>query len=153
MKLNHLGKITQRVVVLTWWPVLSSFDQVCVMQGDWQQPLTWPGKTLYEYVLVFSFPIRYTGDAASQQQFPHAAYSGKGETQRSKSFQVSFLELQSHSIHIRPLFSSTSTSKKLLQYLSHRMFAARAWSIKCRRKEKLIAQFGGKLRDERFESN
>jgi len=33
------------------------------------------------------------------------------------------------------------------------MFAAHAWSIKCRRKEKLIAQFGGKLRDERFESN
>jgi len=29
---------------------------------------------------------------------------------------------------------------------------ARAWSIKYRRK-KLIAQFGGKLRDERFESN
>ena len=44
-------------------------------------------------------------------------------------------------------------SKKLLQYLLHRMFAARAWSIKCRRKEKLIAQFGGKLRDERFEPN
>ena len=51
------------------------------------------------------------------------------------------------------LFSSISTSKKLLQYLSHRMFAARVWSIKCRRKEKLIAQFGGKLRDERFEPN
>ena len=33
------------------------------------------------------------------------------------------------------------------------MFAVRAWSIKCRRKEKLIAQFGGKLRDERFEPN
>ena len=33
------------------------------------------------------------------------------------------------------------------------MFAARAWSIKCRRKEKLIAQFDGKLRDERFEPN
>jgi hypothetical protein len=31
------------------------------------------------------------------------------------------------------------------------MLAARAWSIKYRRKEKLIAQFGGKLRDERFE--
>jgi hypothetical protein len=28
------------------------------------------------------------------------------------------------------------------------MFAACTWSIKCRRKEKLIAQFGGKLRDE-----
>ena len=42
-------------------------------------------------------------------------------------------------------------SQKVLQYLSHRMFAACAWSIKCRRKEKLIAQFGGKLRDERFE--
>ena len=42
------------------------------------------------------------------------------------------------------------TSKKLLQYLSRRIFAARAWIIKCRRKEKLIAQFGGKLRDERF---
>ena len=36
---------------------------------------------------------------------------------------------------------------------THRMFAAHAWSIKCRRKEKLIAQFGGKLRDERFEPN
>ena len=33
------------------------------------------------------------------------------------------------------------------------MFAARAWIIKCRRKEKIIAQFGGKLRDERFEPN
>ena len=51
------------------------------------------------------------------------------------------------------VFSSTPISKKLLQYLSHRMFAARAWSIKCRRKDKLIAQFGGKLRDERFEPN
>ena len=30
--------------------------------------------------------------------------------------------------------------------------AIRAWSIKCRRK-KLIAQFGWKLRDERFEPN
>jgi len=53
----------------------------------------------------------------------------------------------------KPLFSFTPNSKKLLQYLSHRMFAARVWSIKCRRKEKLIAQFGGKLRDERFEPN
>ena len=51
------------------------------------------------------------------------------------------------------LFSSTPNFKKLLQYLSHRMFAARVWSIKCRRKEKLIAQFGGKLRDGRFKSN
>jgi len=33
------------------------------------------------------------------------------------------------------------------------MFAARAWSIKYRQKEKLIAQFGGKLRDERFKPN
>ena len=32
------------------------------------------------------------------------------------------------------LFSWTPKSKKLLQYLSHRMFAAYAWSIKCRRK-------------------
>ena len=55
--------------------------------------------------------------------------------------------------HLKPLFSSTQTSKKLLQYLSHRMFAARVWSIKYRRKEKLIAQFGGKLRDERFKPN
>ena len=54
---------------------------------------------------------------------------------------------------IKALFSFTPTSKKLLQYLSHRMFAAYAWSIKCRRKEKLITQFGGKLRDERFEPN
>ena len=53
----------------------------------------------------------------------------------------------------KPLFSFTLTFKKLLQYLSHRIFAARAWSIKCRRKEKLIAQFGGKLRDERFKPN
>jgi hypothetical protein len=30
--------------------------------------------------------------------------------------------------------------------------AAYAWNIKCRRK-KLIAQFGGKSRDERFEPN
>ena len=51
------------------------------------------------------------------------------------------------------LFSFTLNSKKLLQYLSHRIFAARVWSIKCKRKEKLIAQFGGKLRDERFEPN
>ena len=49
--------------------------------------------------------------------------------------------------------SSTPISKKLLQYLSHRMFAAHAWSIKYRRKEKLIAQFREKLRDERFEPN
>ena len=54
---------------------------------------------------------------------------------------------------VQALFSSTLTFKKLLQYLSHRMFAVRAWNIKCRRKEKLIAQFGGKLRDERFEPN
>ena len=54
---------------------------------------------------------------------------------------------------IYTLFSSTPISKKLLQYLSHRMFTARAWSIKCRRKDKLIAQFGEKLRDERFEPN
>ena len=27
------------------------------------------------------------------------------------------------------------------------------WNIKCRRKKKLIAQFGWKLRDERFEPN
>ena len=53
----------------------------------------------------------------------------------------------------KPLFSWTPKSKKLLQYLSHRMFAAYAWSIKCRRKEKLIAQFGGKLRDESFKPN
>ena len=33
------------------------------------------------------------------------------------------------------------------------MFTACVWSIKYRRKEKLIAQFGGKLRDERFEPN
>ena len=52
-----------------------------------------------------------------------------------------------------PLFSWTLKSKKLLQYLSHQMFVARVWSIKCRRKEKLIAQFGGKLRDERFKPN
>ena len=51
------------------------------------------------------------------------------------------------------VFSSTLISQKVLQYLSHRMFAVRAWSIKCRRKKKLIAQFGGKLRDERFEPN
>ena len=60
--------------------------------------------------------------------------------------------VSSHCVN-QPVFSSTPTSKKLLQYLSHRMFAARAWSIKCRRKEKLIAQFGGKLRDEHFEPN
>ena len=53
----------------------------------------------------------------------------------------------------QPWFSWTLKFKKLLQYLSHRMFAARAWSIKCRRKEKLIAQFGRKLRDERFKPN
>jgi len=41
----------------------------------------------------------------------------------------------------------------LLQYLSHRMFMARTWSIKYRRKEKLIAQFSGKLRDDRFKPN
>ena len=39
----------------------------------------------------------------------------------------------------KPLFSFTLTFKKLLQYLSHRMFTARAWIIKYRRKEKLIA--------------
>ena len=64
-----------------------------------------------------------------------------------------FLDLELPALWNVPLFSSTLTFKKLLQYLSHRMFAARAWSIKCRRKEKLIAQFGGKLRDERFEPN
>ena len=36
--------------------------------------------------------------------------------------------------------------------MSHRMFATYALNIKCRQK-KLIAQFGGKLRDERFEPN
>ena len=53
---------------------------------------------------------------------------------------------------IYALFSSTPNSQKVLRYLSHRMFVACAWSIKCRQK-KLIAQFGGKLRDERFEPN
>ena len=66
-------------------------------------------------------------------------------------------EITSHKSRSRsvslPLFSSTPTSKKLLQYLSHRMFVACVWNIKCRRKEKLITQFGGKLRDERFEPN
>ena len=68
-----------------------------------------------------------------------------------------YQEITSHKSRSRsvslPLFSSTPTSKKLLQYLSHRMFANHAWSIKYRRKEKLIAQFGGKLRDKRFEPN
>ena len=32
-------------------------------------------------------------------------------------------------------------------------FTIRACSIKCRRETKLIAQFGGKLRDEHFEPN
>jgi hypothetical protein len=30
---------------------------------------------------------------------------------------------------------------------------AHAWSIKCRREKKIIAQFGWKSRDERFEPN
>ena len=60
-------------------------------------------------------------------------------------------ELTVNSMYKR-VFSSTPKSQKVLQYLSHRMFAACAWSIKCRRK-KLIAQFGGKLRDERFKPN
>ena len=51
------------------------------------------------------------------------------------------------------VFSFTLTFKKLLQYLLHRIFTAHAWSIKCRQKDKLITQFGGKLRDERFEPN
>jgi len=51
------------------------------------------------------------------------------------------------------VFSYSLKSQKELQYLSHRMFAAYAWNIKCRRKKKLIAQLGGKLRDERFEPN
>ena len=33
------------------------------------------------------------------------------------------------------VFSSTSNFQKVLQYVSYRMFAARAWSIKCRRKK------------------
>ena len=53
----------------------------------------------------------------------------------------------------KALFSYNPKSQKVLQYPSHRMFAAHAWSIKCKRKEKLIAQFGGKLRDERFKPN
>ena len=32
-------------------------------------------------------------------------------------------------------------------------FTIHTWSIKCRQKKKLIAQFGRKLRDERFEPN
>jgi len=62
-------------------------------------------------------------------------------------------EILLRSVKAPALFSSTPNFKKLLQYLSHRMFTACAWIIKCRRKEKLIAQFGGKLRDERFEPN
>ena len=70
-----------------------------------------------------------------------------------ESGQLALLPYQAASFALELLFSFTLTSKKLLQYLSNRMFAVRAWSIKCRRKEKLIAQFGGKLRDERFEPN
>jgi len=61
--------------------------------------------------------------------------------------------LENQTNKVEPLFSWTLKSKKLLQYLSHQMFAVRVWSIKYRRKEKLIAQFGGKLRDERFKPN
>ena len=57
------------------------------------------------------------------------------------------------SFNSQVLFSWTLKFKKLLQYLSYRMFAAYIWSIKYRQKEKLIAQFSGKLRDERFEPN
>ena len=53
---------------------------------------------------------------------------------------------------VPPLFSCYPISKKLLQYLSHRMFTVHAWSIKYRWK-KLIVQFDEKLRDERFEPN
>ena len=66
-------------------------------------------------------------------------------------FNIDFLQPAEYSTCA--LFSSTLNSQKVLQYLSHRMFAARTWSIKRRRKKKIIAQFGGKLRDERFEPN
>ena len=55
--------------------------------------------------------------------------------------------------HPQPLFSSQKLFPKSATVSITSNFAIRAWSIKCRRKQKLIAQFGWKLRDERFEPN
>ena len=75
---------------------------------------------------------------------------GKLAPEQGRHARIGLVCMLSWKTYLSP---SPSTFKKLLQYLSHRMFAARAWSIKCRRKEKVIAQFGGKLRDGRFEPN
>ena len=87
-------------------------------------------------------------------QVQGTATSSTSSTSRTsvKPAEVGTVQVSSYSA-AWPLFSWGPKSKKLLQYLSYRMFAARAWSIKCRRKEKLIAQFGEKLRDERFKPN
>ena len=52
----------------------------------------------------------------------------------------------------KPMFSSKPNSKKVLQYPSHRIlrYVHEALNVD---EKKLIAQFDGKLRDERFESN
>ena len=49
------------------------------------------------------------------------------------------------------VFSSYPNSQKSATVAITSNLTIRAWSIKCRRKKKLIAQFGWKLRDERFE--
>ena len=57
---------------------------------------------------------------------------------------------------VRALFSCSQLStlalckKKILSYIK---LVVHAWSTKCRRNQKLIAQLGCTLRDERFEPN
>ena len=55
-------------------------------------------------------------------------------------------------IQISVCLVATSKSKKVLQYLSHQILRYVHGSLNVDEK-KLIAQFGWKLRDERFEPN
>ena len=55
-------------------------------------------------------------------------------------------------LYTQHVFSSNSKFPKSATVPTTSNFAIRVWSIKYRRK-KLIAQFGWKLRDERFKPN
>ena len=57
------------------------------------------------------------------------------------------------SVAVRPRLVPKSFSQKSVTVVITSNLAIRVWSIKCRRKKKLIAQFDGKSRDERFEPN
>ena len=63
-----------------------------------------------------------------------------------------FICIGSRLVYLKP-FSSTQKLKKNSKFLITSKFAAHAWSIKYRRKQKLIIHFACKSRDESFESS